>query len=111
MTVLTDTRLSQVEQGQIGPTSPVSPHIVRSIIDATRSPLFSMLIPPREGNTQDNGKKQHSPPLGVPLTGNALFTISWILGLGVPKAVYSYRKQSVVPTTIDWIVGIMFTLT
>ena len=70
-----------------------------------------MLISPRESNIQDNGEMQHSPPLGVPLTGNTLFTISWILGLGIPKAVYSYRGQSVVPTTIDWIVGIIFTLT
>ncbi|KAF8467899.1 hypothetical protein DFH94DRAFT_816876 [Russula ochroleuca] len=57
--------------------------------------------------TEDDGRR---PLLGIPLTGNLLFSISWILGLGIPKAVYSYRGQSVIPTTLDWVVGITFTL-
>jgi hypothetical protein len=64
-----------------------------------------MLISTREGNKQDDSKR---PPLGVPLTGYLLFTISWILGLLVPKAVYSYRGQTVIPTTLDWVGGIVF---
>jgi hypothetical protein len=34
--------------------------------------------------------------------GHFLFTISWILGLGILKAVYSYRGQSLISTTLDW---------
>ncbi|KAF8473092.1 hypothetical protein DFH94DRAFT_765973 [Russula ochroleuca] len=49
-------------------------------------------------------------PLVVPLTGNRLFTISWILGLGIPKAVYSYRGQSLISTTLDLVGGIILTL-
>ncbi|KAF8473096.1 hypothetical protein DFH94DRAFT_150887 [Russula ochroleuca] len=75
------------EQGQHGPTSL---HI-------------------SEGNTQDD--RQRRPfPLGVPLTGNILFTIIWIVGLGIPKAVYSYRGQSLISPTLDWVAGIIFTL-
>jgi len=84
---ITDIRLEirSVEQGQ-DPGEPTSPDI-------------------REGNKQDDSKR---PPLGVPLTGYLLFTISWILGLLVPKAVYSYRGQTVIPTTLDWVGGIVF---
>ena len=49
-------------------------------------------------------------PLGVPLTGNRLFTISWIVGLGIPKAVYSYRGLSLVSMTLDLVGGIILTL-
>lgn len=50
-------------------------------------------------------------PLGVALTGNRLFTTSWILGLGIPKAVYSNRGQSLISPTLDWVGGILFSLT
>ncbi|KAH9993617.1 hypothetical protein BJV77DRAFT_352755 [Russula vinacea] len=63
----------------------------------------------REGDTLDNGQRR-SMPLGVPLTGNRLFTISWIVGLGIPKAVYSYRGLSLVSTTLDLVGGIILTL-
>jgi hypothetical protein len=71
---------------------------------------LSSLIPPRDGNTQDNARQQCSLPLGVPLTGNLLFTISWIVGLGIPKAVYSNSGQSLISPTLDWVGGIIFTL-
>jgi hypothetical protein len=53
---------------------------------------------------------QRSIPLGVALTGYRLFTTSWILGLGIPKAVYSSRGQSLVSPTLDWVGGIMLSL-
>ncbi|KAH9993614.1 hypothetical protein BJV77DRAFT_997784 [Russula vinacea] len=79
---------SLAEQGQHGPTS----------LDIS------------ESNTQDDSEQKRPIPLGVPLTGNILFTISWILGLGIPKAVYSYRGQSLISPTLDWVAGIIFTL-
>ena len=79
---------------------------ISSLFDAVSS-----LISPSEGDTQDDDDRQQRPmPLGVPLTGNILFTISWILGLGIPKAVYSYRGQSLISPTLDWVGGIIFTL-
>ena len=69
-----------------------------------------MLISPSEGNTREDDTQQRSSLLGVPLTGNILFTISWILGLGIPKAIYSYRGQSLISPTLDWVGGIIFTL-
>jgi hypothetical protein len=71
--------------------------------------LISIREGKREGDTLDNGQRR-SMPLGVPLTGNRLFTISWIVGLGIPKAVYSYRGLSLVSTTLDLVGGIIFTL-
>ena len=72
--------------------------------------LSVLLVLPREGDTQGNGRQERSMPLGVPLTGNMLFTISWILGLGIPKAIYSNRGQSLISPTLDLVGGIIFTL-
>ncbi|KAF8467907.1 hypothetical protein DFH94DRAFT_777312 [Russula ochroleuca] len=81
--------LSQVEQGLHGLASPDI----------------------REGNTQDSCKQQRSIPLGAPLTGNRLFTMSWVVGLGIPKAVDFYHGQSLISPTLDCVGGIIFTLT
>src|SRR5258708_8447104 len=32
------------------------------------------------------------------------------MGIGIPKAVYSYYGQSLISPTLDWLGGIMFTL-
>ena len=63
-----------------------------------------MLISPREDNRRDNDQ-QHKLPLGVELTGYRLFTTIVILGVGIPKAVYSYNGQSRISTTLDWTGG------
>ncbi|KAH9998090.1 hypothetical protein BJV74DRAFT_235875 [Russula compacta] len=44
-------------------------------------------------------------PLRVKLTGCFLFNTSVILGFGTAKAVYSYRGQAIVSTTLDWVSG------
>jgi hypothetical protein len=75
-------------------------------IEPFRHPL---LISHREGNTQDDGRQQH-PMLGVALTGNLLFTMSWVVGLGVPKALYANSGRSLVSPTLDWVGGIILTL-
>ncbi|KAH9979694.1 hypothetical protein BJV77DRAFT_438366 [Russula vinacea] len=88
ITMSTDIPLSNLPQGQHGLTS----------------------LGISEGNTQDDTRQQRSMPLGVALTGNLLFTISWIVGLGIPKAVYANSGQSLISPTLDWVGGIIFTL-
>ena len=102
---LTPGGLSQVEQGLHGLTSPN----LRSLIDATHLPRFRSFSP-REGNTQDDCRQEHLITLGAPLTGNRLLTMSWVVGLGITKAVYFYRGQSLISPTLDWVGGIIFTL-
>ena len=55
-------------------------------------------------------QQQHRPPLGVELTGYRLLATGMILGLGIPKAVYSYRGQSLISNTADWVAGIVCAL-
>ncbi|KAI0281185.1 hypothetical protein BGY98DRAFT_225091 [Russula aff. rugulosa BPL654] len=64
---------------------------------------------PTEDNTQDNDH-QATMPLGVELTGYRLLTTGVILGVGVPKAVYSYNGQALISTTLDWLAGVIFAL-
>jgi len=60
-------------------------------------------------DTCEDGQR-HSMPLGVELTGYRLLTTSIILGLGIPKAVYSYHEQSLVSPTLDWVAGTLLAL-
>ncbi|KAF8491991.1 hypothetical protein F5888DRAFT_1732474, partial [Russula emetica] len=46
----------------------------------------------------------------VELTGYRLLTTGVILGIGVPKAVYSYNGQALISTTLDWLVGVILAL-
>ena len=46
-------------------------------------------------------------PLGLELTGYYLLTTSVILGIGIPKAVYSYKGQALISTTLDWLGGMI----
>ncbi|KAI0273969.1 hypothetical protein BGY98DRAFT_921265 [Russula aff. rugulosa BPL654] len=46
-------------------------------------------------------------PLGVELTGYRLLTTGVILGVGVPKAVYSYKGLALISTTLDWLAGVI----
>ncbi|KAH9964103.1 hypothetical protein BC827DRAFT_49382 [Russula dissimulans] len=74
------------------------------------------LVPERPDEREDDNLKgcedgqQQSMPLGVELTGYRLLTTSIILGLGIPKAVYSYNGQSLISTTLDWVAGILLAL-
>ena len=69
-----------------------------------------LLTLPREDDTQDNDDHQPTMPLGVELTGYRLLTTGVILGIGVPKAVYSYNGQALISTTLDWVGGIILAL-
>ncbi|KAN0117959.1 hypothetical protein V8E52_005546 [Russula decolorans] len=64
---------------------------------------------PTGNGTQDN---DHQPkmPLGIELTGYYLLTTSVILGIGVPKAIYSYKGQALISTTLDWLGGMFLAL-
>jgi len=44
-------------------------------------------------------------PLGVALTGYRLLAIAVTLGVGIPKAILSYRGQSLIPSTLDMVGG------
>lgn len=50
------------------------------------------------------------PLLGVVLTGYRLLTTIVIVGVGIPKAVYSYNGRSLISPSLDWVGGIIFTL-
>jgi hypothetical protein len=74
-----------------------------------RLAISSSLTSPRGNGTQDN---DHQPkmPLGIELTGYYLLTTSVILGIGVPKAIYSYKGQALISTTLDWLGGMFLAL-
>jgi len=46
-------------------------------------------------------------PLGVELTGYRLLTTGVILGIGIPKAVYSSEGQALITKKLDWLGGII----
>ncbi|KAH9998109.1 hypothetical protein BJV74DRAFT_825301 [Russula compacta] len=62
-------------------------------------------VPDLSDNAVDGSQKHHSTHLRVKVTGCFLFNTSVILGFGVAKAVYSYRGQAIVSTTLDWVSG------
>ena len=70
-----------------------------------RLAISSSLTSPRENDTQDN---DHQPkmPRGIELTGYRLLTTAVLLGIGIPKAVYSYKGQALISTTLDWLGGV-----
>jgi hypothetical protein len=65
----------------------------------------SSLTSPREDHIQDNVLQPR-----VELTGYRLLTTGVILGIGVPKAVYSYNDQVLISTTLDWLAGMTLAL-
>ena len=81
---------------------------VTSVIhcDSTTS---SSLTSPRVNNTQENGH-QAKMPLGVELTGYRLLTTVVTLGVGIAKAVYSYKGQALISTSLDWVGGVILAL-
>ncbi len=48
-------------------------------------------------------------PLGVELTGYRLLNTGVILGIGLPKVVYSYQGQALISTTLDLFGGVILT--
>ena len=94
----------QVEE-ELGPTSPD----IRSIHASFLTFCPESLIPPRGGYTQDDGRQHRSLPPRA-LTGYRLLNTSVILGIGIPKAIFSYSGQSVISPTLDWIGGVIFGL-
>jgi hypothetical protein len=49
-------------------------------------------------------------PLGVELTGYRLLTTVVTLGVGIAKAVYSYKGQALISTSLDWVGGVILAL-
>jgi len=58
----------------------------------------------------DVDDRHRRPLLLVKLTGYHLLNITVITSFGTDKAVLSYQGQSVVPTTLDWILGVVFSI-
>jgi hypothetical protein len=50
------------------------------------------------------------PPLGVKLTGYRLLNMSVVFAFGITKAILTYMGQSVAPTTLDWVAGVLLTI-
>ena len=107
---------AQADRGQPNPGDPESDLGSKSAIaDAAKfegdgespSPPRSLPVevPDIRGDNQ-----QDIPPLGVKLTGYRLLNISVILAFGISKAVFAYRGQSVVPTTLEWVAGTFLAL-
>ena len=88
---------------------PTPPSHYRSLPHSSFFHAMNSSAPYPEDNIQDN---DHQPtrPLGVELTGYYLLTTGVILGLGIPKAVYSYKGQALISTTLDWLVGVALAL-
>lgn len=81
----------------------------KSIINA-ELPTYSSFDPRSDGLENDSRRQRSTPLLGVPLTGNLLFMITWITSFGIAKAAYSYHGQSVISPTLDWVGGTVLTL-
>jgi hypothetical protein len=106
MSTETPGNLSGAELGQFEPKSLDLRSVAVIQVEVTTSPLILL----RGGNTPEDPQQPIAPPLGVELTGYRLFTTSVILGIGIPKAVYSYSGQALISSTLDWVAGIILAL-
>ncbi|KAI0062472.1 hypothetical protein BV25DRAFT_1825470 [Artomyces pyxidatus] len=91
-----DTPTSSSRSRRTYPPLPASP------TDTVSAPLLSTSLlssPP----TRPPGR----PLLLIKVTGFRLLNTVVIFAFGVPKAVLTYKGQSAVPTTLDWILGIV----
>ncbi|KAH9987645.1 hypothetical protein BJV74DRAFT_885551 [Russula compacta] len=61
--------------------------------------------------TLDEDQRNRRPPLGVKLTGYRLLNMIVILVFGIWKAVASYRGESIISTTLDWVGGTLMAFT
>jgi hypothetical protein len=86
----------------------------RFVINSTHT-LTSTVTPPCCSNsTRNEDQQNHSLLLGVELTGYHLLNTVVILSFGIPKAISSYdsyRGQSVISTTLDWVAGTLLAVT
>ncbi|KAH9987632.1 hypothetical protein BJV74DRAFT_796472 [Russula compacta] len=82
---------------------------LRVSVDITEADLEQLgpitTLDPRNNNTRDDDQRAHQTPLAVDLTGYHLLNMAVILAFGIPKAVLSYRGESVMPTTLDLLSG------
>jgi hypothetical protein len=77
-----------------------------------RSLQLTPFTSPIEDHTQDTQDNDHQPtvPLGVELTGYRMLTTGVILGLGIPKAVYSYNGQALISITVNWVSAVLLSV-
>lgn len=58
----------------------------------------------------DTDEHTESPLLLVKLTGYKLLNMLVISAFGIAKAILTYQGLSAVPTTLDWILGVVLTI-
>ncbi|KAK7678710.1 hypothetical protein QCA50_018292 [Cerrena zonata] len=56
------------------------------------------------------GSDLERPPLLVKLTAYRILNVSIITAFGVTKAIFTYKGYSALPTTLDWILGVILTV-
>lgn len=96
--------ITEIELEQLGHITTLDPRSVRDFAGSS-SPRVPLTHPCRNNNTRDDDQRDHRTPLAVELTGYHLLNLTVILAFGIPKAVLSYRGESVIPTTFDWVSG------
>ncbi|KAI0247225.1 hypothetical protein BJV78DRAFT_953998 [Lactifluus subvellereus] len=50
------------------------------------------------------------PPLGVKLTAYRLLNMSVVFSFGLTKGILTYMGQSIAPTMLDWVAGVLLTI-
>lgn len=91
--------------------------------DETQPPLNLLLYPPGpctqpdlESNTdvetlpQDGQGRSRPSPLRVRLTAYRLLNMGVVISFGSAKAILSAQGESAAPTTLDWVLGVLFTI-
>ena len=66
-----------------------------------RDQHFELEGPSRHESTSDG----LPPPLGVELTGYRLLNMSVVFAFCLAKGILTYKGQSAIPTTFDWVSG------
>ncbi|KAI0061500.1 hypothetical protein BV25DRAFT_1916862 [Artomyces pyxidatus] len=81
-------------------------------MNPTRQGNSTLDLPDLEAQWDHNasGTNRPRPPLLVKLTGYRLLNMITVLAFGIAKAITSYQGKSTVPTTLDWILGVVLGL-
>lgn len=82
------------------------PSTTADITDPHNSDPLSITTPPPPGAVSTTSGRD-DPPVGPPITPYRLFNIALLLGLGIPKAVFTAKGQSVIAGDLDWAGGVV----
>lgn len=67
---------------------------------------------PRQGhhNLIQLAKTGYQPLFAFKITGDRLLSMTLVTSFGAAKAILTYQGQSVLPTTMDWVLGGIITI-